>query len=321
MVKLYDLGVRAATCAGCHVGAAASGETPLRDVNHDLIAAGHPRLNFEFATYLRQMPPHWTERDRSRDGHPPRPAGYEAQVWLVGQAACAESALSLCAARAMLAAAALKRSENARWPEFAEFNCFACHHDLAPDSWRRQPNYFAGRKVGGLSLNLSRHLIAIADDDDVRACLQKTFLVEKKIADANATAALANDAAGAWRRLRDKFARPDREMINQTIEYMRPDDSFWKKLDWDQAAWLYGGCVAIENARRDPLRRTRNPHVDDRAVEDILADLFRKLRLPRERGETFDSPKTFTPEGLPDEFMKLFPKAPANAPRRNRRRR
>src|SRR5262249_35632430 len=40
-----DVVVRARLCAGCHVGA------PGMDVNHDLIAAGHPRLNFEFAAY------------------------------------------------------------------------------------------------------------------------------------------------------------------------------------------------------------------------------------------------------------------------------
>ena len=64
MTKLFDPAVRAADCAGCHVGAPASTDMPLREVNHDLIAAGHPRLNFEFTTYLRKMPPHWAEKDR-----------------------------------------------------------------------------------------------------------------------------------------------------------------------------------------------------------------------------------------------------------------
>ena len=33
----------------------ADGQT-VRDVNHDLIAAGHPRLNFEFSAFLDNMP-------------------------------------------------------------------------------------------------------------------------------------------------------------------------------------------------------------------------------------------------------------------------
>ncbi len=34
------------------------------EVDHDLIAAGHPALRFEFATYFANLPPHW---DVARD--------------------------------------------------------------------------------------------------------------------------------------------------------------------------------------------------------------------------------------------------------------
>ncbi len=321
MVKLYDLGVRAETCAGCHIGSPAAGDRPQRDVNHDLIAAGHPRLLFEYATFLRNMPPHWTEKDRSRAGHPARPPGYEAQVWLIGQAANAEASLNLCAARAEAATPNVPgATPQMPWPEFAEFNCFACHHNLQPDSWRRQPGHFDGPKIGGLSWNLSGRFPSTANDDEVRWCLEKTRSVETKIANSEATAALAKDAAHEWRRLRDKFTKLDGDVINQTVDFLRPDDAFWKKLDWDQAARLYTGVVAVENARRD-VRRAHMERIDDPAVEKVLADLFNDLRLPRELGKIFDSPKTFTPDGLRDEFMKLFPKALADVPRRNRRRR
>ena len=61
MTVLKDLDRRAAVCVGCHVGAPAKDGLPRRDVNHDLIAAGHPRLNFEFAAFLANDPPHWAE--------------------------------------------------------------------------------------------------------------------------------------------------------------------------------------------------------------------------------------------------------------------
>src|SRR5262249_7952802 len=44
---------RVRACAGCHVG------EPGREVNHDLIAAGHPRLNFELTAFEAAMPKHW----------------------------------------------------------------------------------------------------------------------------------------------------------------------------------------------------------------------------------------------------------------------
>src|SRR5437870_2342190 len=43
MVELSDAATLVGTCARCHVGDGYDG----RDVNHDLIAAGHPRLLFE----------------------------------------------------------------------------------------------------------------------------------------------------------------------------------------------------------------------------------------------------------------------------------
>ena len=41
-----------AACVGCHVGSA------TQDLNHDLMAAGHPRLVFEASAYLANLPRH-----------------------------------------------------------------------------------------------------------------------------------------------------------------------------------------------------------------------------------------------------------------------
>ena len=90
-------------------------------MNHDLIAAGHPRLNFDYGTYLRSLPPHWAERDR--DVSPPklRPATDEFRHWLVGRAATTAASYRLLADRAT----------RGPWPELAEFDCYACHHGLS----------------------------------------------------------------------------------------------------------------------------------------------------------------------------------------------
>ena len=126
MTKLFDPAVRAETCAGCHIGAPANDITPRRDVTHDLIAAGHPRLNFEFTTYLRQMPPHWKEKDREKNE--PRPKGFEAQFWAIGPE-CLHGGIVL---RLLNDRATGPRTAGGS----AEFNCYACHHDLQSDSGR-----------------------------------------------------------------------------------------------------------------------------------------------------------------------------------------
>ncbi|QDU19943.1 multiheme c-type cytochrome [Urbifossiella limnaea] len=120
MSKLYELGERALACVGCHVGAPAGNGLPLRDMNHDMIAAGHPRLNFDFATYQFILPKHWYERDRSKPESRPDP-DFETRAWLIGRVAHAEAACKLTADRA-------KRADP--WPEFAEYSCVACHHRI-----------------------------------------------------------------------------------------------------------------------------------------------------------------------------------------------
>jgi hypothetical protein len=133
LIDTKNLVTRARLCADCHVG------SPHRDVNHDLIAAGHPPLKFELSAYMDMLPKHWddaAERFKHQD--------FEVQLWAAGQIASADAALSLLEARAKRAAAV---PPNAVWPEFAEYDCYACHHDLAYPSWR-QTRGFAGRTPG-----------------------------------------------------------------------------------------------------------------------------------------------------------------------------
>jgi hypothetical protein len=119
-------------CAGCHVGAPPDKESPVgRDVNHDLIAAGHPRLAFEFSAFFANLPPHWQRRS---------PAVSEARRWALGQTASAAAALALLRQRAAL--------REAPWPEFAEYDCFACHHSLGEPSARQARE--TGRRPGTL---------------------------------------------------------------------------------------------------------------------------------------------------------------------------
>src|SRR5207249_2939948 len=109
---------------------------PSRDVNHDLIAAGHPRLNFEFGAFLANLPPHWKEKT-----HKPEEC-HNARTWAVGQVVAAQAALELLADRA-------DPKKEKPWPEFAEYGCYACHHDLGEPSWRQQRGY-GGRTPGAL---------------------------------------------------------------------------------------------------------------------------------------------------------------------------
>ncbi|MEY3173848.1 MAG: hypothetical protein RLZZ436_1762 [Planctomycetota bacterium] len=132
-----DLLKRAQICADCHVG----GEG--KDVNHDLIAAGHPRLDFDFRVFHANEPRHWTAGgpgDRNRALNVELRQAFEAEAWLAGQVAGGRAAARLLQDRT---------GEGRPWPELAEYSCFSCHHDLRADSWYRLARGSVGRLQWG----------------------------------------------------------------------------------------------------------------------------------------------------------------------------
>jgi Cytochrome c554 and c-prime len=112
-VDLRKLPVRVESCVKCHVGDGSM------EVDHDLIAAGHPRLRFEYAAYSANYPRHWAETPSNKS------EGDEVRGWLLGQIVSARGAAELLAHRAA--------NKPDAWPEFAEYDCAACHHSLAPN--------------------------------------------------------------------------------------------------------------------------------------------------------------------------------------------
>ncbi|WP_236624851.1 cytochrome c family protein [Rhodopirellula sp. SWK7] len=134
-VNAKDLLTRARMCATCHVG------DRDRDMNHDLIAAGHPALRYEFATYHNRQPKHW------RDTEAKAAWRYEAQLWLAGQVAAMDASLSLLVERTRCGVGG-KNASVSRWPELAVYDCAACHHTLGFANQRR-PDRPEGRFPGG----------------------------------------------------------------------------------------------------------------------------------------------------------------------------
>lgn len=176
-----DLLARSERCMSCHVG------TAEKRVDHEMIAAGHPDLTFELDTFSAVMPRHWrfpTENDPW--------AGV--QEWGIGQAVQLREALN------RLSRSAAGKS----WPEFAELDCFSCHHSLtAPqDSWRQARGY-QGRNPGTPAWNASRyvvfrHLVEAVNPDGGRrldAELEKVSTLVGSGADREQIAAASKQAA------------------------------------------------------------------------------------------------------------------------------
>lgn len=114
---------RVETCVRCHVGDA------THEVNHDMIAAGHPRLFFEFAAYQRLEPRHWSPQGKAESS-----PDFTARSWSVGQAVTLAAVADLLADRVQRARDAADSGHPQRWPEFAEFDCYSCHRSLGADT-------------------------------------------------------------------------------------------------------------------------------------------------------------------------------------------
>jgi hypothetical protein len=286
MVETEDLYQRAKQCAGCHVGGPGDEVSPRRDVNHELIAAGHPAMRYEFATYLAKMPKHWSERRRDPTNRTRIAPGFEAQAWAVGQAATAAAALELLADRAS--------GDRKPWPEFAEYDCFACHHELAAQSWRqRQYASQSGKlRIGAprwgtwhypLVRLLSPTAPASADDGPHELALLED-LMSTPAADRRAIGEHARAAARAFQNLGFTLASQswDRARLDRLIERLTVDSTESPLVNWDSAAQTYLAFVAIRLANRDLSGR---PSVDDVELGPLIRQLYNELLFSRSGDE------------------------------------
>lgn len=142
MVKLglidnKNLTERSKECLSCHLGSARKD----MQVDHEMIAAGHPDLIFELDSYTATEPPHWVEKTQD--------PLFGMRAWGVGQAVqLRESMLRVS-----------RRAASGPWPEFSEMDCITCHHALTgPESWRQKEGY-AGHRAGDAPYNLSRFIV------------------------------------------------------------------------------------------------------------------------------------------------------------------
>ncbi|MEW6169862.1 MAG: multiheme c-type cytochrome [Pseudomonadota bacterium] len=115
---------RARLCLHCHMG------TKSKPIDHRIMGAGHPPLEFELDTFTNIQPGHFrVDKDyRERKGYVPG-----AKVWAIGQLLAAETFLD-----GLLSD---RFADRGMFPELVFFDCNACHHTM------QQPRWNAG--VGG----------------------------------------------------------------------------------------------------------------------------------------------------------------------------
>lgn len=135
MTDLWDPTKRATMCTSCHIGDAAQRKV----VTHAMYAAGHPPLpSVEVATFSNEEPRHW---QYIAEKLPPvvERLKLDKSVYEQTQLVAVSGLISLRQSLQLYldeAESAAKSESKTPWPDFARFDCYACHHELKIDGWR-----------------------------------------------------------------------------------------------------------------------------------------------------------------------------------------
>jgi len=281
-VDTKSLASRARACAGCHVGDSSTSELVARDVNHDLIAAGHPRLNFELSAYLDNMPPHWKEKDENGDPMAPsgRAANFPARAWAIGQLATALASLELLDSRA--------KAKGPSWPEFAEYGCFACHHDLRDEESRRQRPGAPARSVAAwgswpmpMTRDLARGFIAdpaagrFSESFDELAKLMAQFAPDRKLVASKCRKTVESLNQCLEVLAQKPFDGPD---VQKLLGIVNGPETLEPVSSWDDAAQRYLALVPFYQALL-ALDQTPELAAARQEVEGLFAGVVEKLKF------------------------------------------
>jgi Cytochrome c554 and c-prime len=173
-VDLHEPTQRAEQCLTCHLG------TQDRNVDHELIAAGHPDLYFELASFQQAMPAHWKEKNLDKD------PWFEVRTFAAAQGMQLSKQLDRVA----------RNATTGIWPEYADLDCFACHHSLtnAENSWQQERGY-AGHRPGNPPWQLSRFVVLKQVLNEVDASSAKSLETSVNQMSASVTALNNNKTA------------------------------------------------------------------------------------------------------------------------------
>lgn len=245
--------VRAEACSACHVGTAAA------SVDHELLAAGHPELVFEMQWASNSMPPHWREPAE-------RGAFFATRLWAAGEAAHLRDQMSRAG-----------RHEPGSRPEFAEFECGSCHHELVQKSWRQVRGY-AGRRPGDPPIDLSRWRVlaplvrrmapAIAQEIDTAAAELAAGPADLRVA-AGRLASAAGDLA---RRLADAEVDLGREATLAILSDLAGDPAPAREFGFRGAGQIAMSIDSLGRALIETRASGAGPPLDA-AVEALFETL------------------------------------------------
>ena len=288
---------RAKNCVRCHIGSR-SADGMVRDMNHDLIAAGHPALRFDLLIYNENLPKHWDTVGPTEQVFSSSPI----RVRKVSRAINLATAATLSAERAK---AHLSSPESVPWPEFSDYDCFACHqsltirrYDLPSTGKNKSPLHISD----GLPVWNAWHSVG---QEDLRG---NRKVLEKLSPHRSNPETVASSGIALAKRYRDQAA----DFQTKSFE---PKDSIGRVMkqirsgppaDWHDAAVMY---LEIDAALRE-FAVGREPSAKLNQYLNAMSQLERLLRFDQGQSAdsraTVNSPRQFNPDQFREAVLSAF---------------
>lgn len=302
-ISTKDPGTRIDQCAACHIGSAG------REVNHDLIAAGHPRLAFEYTRfhYAPQYGKHWMERESNPE--------FEIRAWFIGQVSAMRTVVALLHARLeeKQIAEANHKSLSRPWPELSEMSCYACHQGIDKQHVRSLSGKPTEHSVGTPGWNLwyfslievLQHQTALvfpgANTPKLSALKELLKLMRSS---PNQTVQLlklntqAQEELSLWQnQLQDKKlnVQAARQLLLDIATHAL------REYDWDYVTQHYLGCAMLVHAHAD---QQASPFWNE--AKTLVQQLRLVLKFPDDVGTMrLNSPRDYDPEKVKALFQEL----------------
>jgi hypothetical protein len=240
-VNLESMEQRARVCSACHVGQLNRGPgLQDREVDHRLMAAGHPMMYFDFENYLERYPKHWdVVAEEARLGAFPAYSRWQLGKWITAQVRLVMLRDRATRVESTLTAGA---STGRDWPEFTEYSCTSCHYPLLSESWRQRVRSSKSTTWDEWYLERVEQLFSRTTDDRITqswhtASSALRSNMENRRPDPSAAKTHAQSMIDLCQMAIDAPAPPDAKRIREQLRQLLDEES--KVTSWEQGAqWV-----------------------------------------------------------------------------------
>jgi hypothetical protein len=137
MIDVRNPLMRTTQCLSCHLGNVEQGKV----LTHEMYAAGHPPLpGIEVETFCQAMPPHWQLRSQ-KSARAQELLHYQPEMREATRQVLLGAVVPLRESYQLFAAQLAANAKQHQGADFAQFDCYACHHELQSPSWRQARGY------------------------------------------------------------------------------------------------------------------------------------------------------------------------------------